>query len=563
MTFVAGICWMLFTMSVPALLQAGVADAAQNSYPLPQESSEADRTFKIAGTAVNAITGAPLSQARISVAETKERGSVTSMVTTEDGHFEFSRLKAGKYSLQGAKRGFISSAYEQHEQFSTAIVTGPQFSTENLVLRLIPMAIITGHVFDEFGEPVRSAQVVLYVENHSAGMTRITRLYSSTSDDRGFYDFSLLRPGNYYISVSAKPWYAINPVTASDGQANPSQHISPALDVAYPTTYYGGATEPDRATPVALKGGDRLQIDMHLNPTPALHLMFRIPQNQLDQQSPYQMPVLQKHVFDSVEFVQTQGMRPVAPGLYELTGVVPGRYTVRVENSSSGQVEQSSDVDLVHDGQELNGSHGEPLGSLKLSLKMPGAETIPKQYGVGLQDSRQRFVAFQQGDASGQVSFEALAPGKYSILVFSPTKPYSVVRTSSPAGNSPGHDVSITPGSALELAAFLSTGIVSIEGVVHKRDKPVGGIMVALVPKDPETHIELFRRDQSDFDGTFLLRKVFPGSYTIVAVEDAWGFEWSQPGVLARYVQHGQNLTIGELMRGTVHLPDPIEVQPH
>jgi len=27
-----------------------------------------------------------------------------------------------------------------------------------------------------------------------------------------------------------------------------------------------------------------------------------------------------------------------------------------------------------------------------------------------------------------------------------------------------------------------------------------------------------------------------PGSYTIVAVEDAWGFQWMQPGVLATYV---------------------------
>jgi hypothetical protein len=106
-------------------------------------------------------------------------------------------------------------------------------------------------------------------------------------------------------------------------------------------------------------------------------------------------------------------------------------------------------------------------------------------------------------------------------------------------------------------------GKVSIEGAVQKKDKPMAGVMVALVPKDPEAHIELFRRDQSDFDGTFVLRGVIPGSYTIVAVEDAWGFDWQQPGILARYVQHGQNLVIGERMQGTVHLPDPVEVQPH
>jgi len=46
-------------------------------------------------------------------------------------------------------------------------------------------------------------------------------------------------------------------------------------------------------------------------------------------------------------------------------------------------------------------------------------------------------------------------------------------------------------------------------------------------------------------------------------VEDAWGLDWMQPSVLARYVQHGQNISVGEFMNGTLHLPEPIEVQPH
>jgi hypothetical protein len=58
------------------------------------------------------------------------------------------------------------------------------------------------------------------------------------------------------------------------------------------------------------------------------------------------------------------------------------------------------------------------------------------------------------------------------------------------------------------------------------------------------------------------LQGVFSGAYTIMAVGDAWGFDWLQPGVLARYVQHGQNVNVGELLRGTVHLPEAVEVQP-
>ncbi len=563
MTFTARICRAVLAMLAGALVQPGGLAAGQSQTPAVQEGSGPRQTFKIAGAVVSATTGSPLSQARISIAETRDRGKLISMITSEDGHFEFSQLKAGKYSLQGAKRGFVSSAYEQHEQFSTAIVTGPEFSTENLVLRLTPMALLTGHVSDEFGDPIRNASVALYLENHGGGMSRIIRFSSSTSDDRGFYDFSLLRPGKYYISVTAKPWYAIHPANAPDAANSPASQVSPALDVAYPTTYYNGATEADSATPIEVKGGDRLEFDVHLNPVPALHLIFRLPTDGQGQTNGFSMPELQKHVFDSIDVVRPDGMRAVAPGMFEITGLPPGRYTVRTKNADSGQLGQSADVDLVRDGQELNESRGETLGSLKLSLKMPGEEPLPKQYGVGLQDSRRRMVAFKQGDPTGQFSFEDLAPGKYAILVGSQTKPYSVVRTSSPSGDSSGHDLNITPGAAVELTASLSAGTVSIEGIVQKKDKKVAGVMVALVPNDPVAHIELFRRDQSDFDGTFVLRGVIPGSYTIVAVEDAWGLEWLQPSVLARYVQHGQNLTVGELMRGTVSLPDPVEVQPH
>jgi len=96
---------------------------------------------------------------------------------------------------------------------------------------------------------------------------------------------------------------------------------------------------------------------------------------------------------------------------------------------------------------------------------------------------------------------------------------------------------------------------------VQKDGKPVAGVMVVLIPKDPLAHNDLFRRDQSDFDGTFVVRGVIPGSYTIVAVEDAWGFEWLKPGVLSRYAEHGQRLEIGPLMQRTVVLPDAVEVQ--
>jgi len=528
--------------------------------PPPDGSATPDAKFKIAGTIVSSLTGTPLGKARVSLFDTGNPADVAWMITSENGHFEFVSLKSGKFSLQGAKRGFIPAAYEQHEQFSTAIVTGAGFSTENLVLRLTPLALLGGKVIDESGDPVRNARVMLCVENHRAGMNRITRAGGGSTDDQGSYEFAALTPGNYFLSVAARPWYAVHPVSSrAEGAGNAPPGVARSLDVAYPTTYYNGATETDDATPISIQGGDHLQVDIHLNPVPALNIVFHVPN---DGQQGFSMPVFQKRVFDSLEFVQSEGAQSVVPGVYELTGMPAGRYSVRLREPKSGQLQQSSEINLVKDGQELDTSRGEPAGSVKMSVKMPQQEPFPKQLYLALQDSRRQTVAFKPVDAAGEATFEDLPAGKYAILVSSPARPYSVVRASSEGVEAPGHDLNVSPGASLNLAVFLVGGVVTVEGFAKRGDKPVAGVMVALVPKDPESHLEMFRRDQSDFDGSFVLRGVIPGSYTIVAVEDAWGFQWMQPGVLGRYVQHGQNLTIGELMKGSVHLPDPVEVQP-
>ena len=63
--------------------------------------------------------------------DTKETDKFESLVTGDDGKFAFNAIPAGKYSLAGTKRGYITAAYDQHDQFSTAIVTGADLDTEN------------------------------------------------------------------------------------------------------------------------------------------------------------------------------------------------------------------------------------------------------------------------------------------------------------------------------------------------------------------------------------------------------------------------------------------------
>src|SRR5579862_3624789 len=142
---------LLFVAFMPAVRQV----------PNAPQASEAD-SFRIAGVVESKIDGHPLAGTRVLIRDTKNPRRFGSVVTAEDGKFSFSSLPAGKYSLGGSKRGFVSSAYDQHDQFSTAIVTGAGLDTENLTLRLAPAAVITGKILDEANEPVREAVVTLY-----------------------------------------------------------------------------------------------------------------------------------------------------------------------------------------------------------------------------------------------------------------------------------------------------------------------------------------------------------------------------------------------------------------
>ncbi|HTZ46287.1 MAG TPA: carboxypeptidase-like regulatory domain-containing protein [Verrucomicrobiae bacterium] len=537
---------------------ACAAPSAQLPAP-PRSQDVAIQGFKIAGTVVNAVTGAPLARAKVTLADTRYRARQIATQADETGHFEFVGLPPGKYALQGSRAGFLLSSYEQHEGYSTAIVTGPEFQTDDLVLRLMPMAMITGHVFDESGDPVRHAAVRLFRDDHSEGISRITPIGGASTDDRGYFDVGVLPPGTYFAEVYAKPWYAVHPFAGPRGDA--ALHVSPALDVVYPITYYGGATESDGAAPIELKGGEVQDIDFRLTPVPALHFTVHTSRENATADGFFRMPMLSKPIFGSMENVPVGEIRPTSEGI-EITGVPPGRYELRMFDPQSKGAEQFSEVDLEHSGQELRATQGEALGQLKVTLQPPEDEPLPHQYAIALRDAKQTVVAWQSGKPNGEVHFELLRPGKYDIVVQSPAAQFVVRRTVSSNGESSmGHSVNISSGASIAVTAELATGQVHIEGVAQKAGKPISGIMVALVPADPEAHVEWFRRDQSDLDGTFSLPGVVPGNYTIVAIENAWGLDWRKPGVMARYIQHGQPLHVTEQQHGLLRLPDPVQVQ--
>jgi len=521
-----------------------------------QTTTTAMPRHRIAGIVVSKIDGHTLARARVVIGNVKNRQNVLSTVTSDEGKFEFTGLAAGKYFLQGDKRGYLPGSYDQHEQFSTAIVTGAGIDTENLILRLSPAAYIIGRVLDENGDPVRRANVSLYRVNRQEGVSQVAGVRRATTDDLGAYELGPQNPGTYYVSGSAMPWYAIHPLIqrANTNDSVPGR-VDPSLDVVYPVTYYSDVTESDAATPIQVRGGERMQIDIHLNPVQALHLYFHAA---VDPQNGLQVPQLSRSGMAGEEGMIGTNVEQVSPGIWEITGVAPGRYSVRVPVKGTGEA-MVRQVDVVNDGQELDTSGAEALSSITITAHLAAEASLPPRLGVGLRLPHETIKAWQQFDPKGEAHLLQIPAGRYEVLVWNFGKPYSIAQISSRDVEVYGHMLNVPAGSTVSVSVTVITGMGNLQGFVNRAGKPLAGAMVLLVPKDPTTTPDLFRRDQTDLDGSFQLNSVVPGSYTIVAIQNGWDVDWSQPATLAPYISKGQAVEIRD--NRTILLPQAVEAQ--
>lgn len=548
-------------IAATGLLMSQGVNTAQTTNPAGLAGAGA--SYRIAGVVVSRSDGNPLARSRIVVRDVKSPDKFETVITAEDGKFEFAGVPAGKYSLTGAKHGFISAAYDQHDGYSTAIVTGVGIDTENLVLKLSPDAVISGAVLDEAGDPVRHASVTVYVEDHSEGMKRIRASRSEQTNDLGDYEITGLMPGTYFLSAVGRPWYAVHPPSDNGAPGSKENSASTAafdrsLDVAYPVTYYADVTDADSATSIAIRGGEHLKLDVHLNPVPSLHLMFHLPGNGM---SGFGFPILQTPTFDGVAHVQSSFTR-TAGGAWEVAGIPAGRYNIQFSGSASNPGSQLDGVNLTKDGEEIDPSAAQALSSVKATVQVSGEQTTARGFPIGLRAlSRTRPDRWSGIDSKGTAELQQISAGKYEVVVGGSAAGYSISQLSADGAEVSGHVVTIGAGTSPSLSITLIAGSAEVLGTVKRAGKPFAGAMVVLVPHDAEGDRDLFRRDQSDLDGTFVLHRVVPGSYSVVAIENGWDLNWGEPTVIAGYAKHGRKIKVGSNGGRPLVLED-VEVQP-
>jgi hypothetical protein len=524
------------------------------------------RSFRIGGTVVDGITGQPLANAQVSISAQGIRDSGQFTVTGEDGRFAFENLAPGQYPLFARRRGYLQQFYKQHDQFSTAIIVGAELNTENLLFEMRPDASISGQVLDEMSEPVRNAQVMLF--RHAVALGRRSNWQENTvqTDDLGHFRFGHLEPAAYFVGVSATPWYAqrvaLHQVTRNDasGQTTVREIINadPEMDVVYPITFFPNATDISGAAPITVHSGDAETVDLRLQPVPSLHMIVHTAAatsgDSTENESVVWAQVMQV-VADGVQMGVQASNTQIAPGIVEVSGLPPGRFNLRLNSAKSGEaVSRSQEVQLTGDAEvTLNEANASGTVSGVAQLESGAALVPAPTILLRARATGERFMA--QAEQSGEFSLkdQAVPPGAYDVLIQPAT--VAVKSLSATGAKATGRSVEIAGGQDVQLKVVLSEGTGRITGVALKDGKPLDGVMIVLVPEVPEHNLVLFRRDQSDSDGSFALPGVHPGKYMVVAIEDGWELEWLTPGVLEKY------LTGGEAVRVTANAKIDVKVK--
>jgi hypothetical protein len=478
--------------------------------------------FHISGKAVNAVTGQALAGAEVSIVQTEHLDSVLQkMLTSDDGSFFFAGLEPGKYLLIGRRNGFSQQSYEQHSIFSSAVVVGPGLVSENLVFRLRPDGRIVGRVVDENQEPVPNAMVYLFRSDPSAGFKRVFQSAQVSTDDRGYYRLSHIESGRYYVLVSAQPWFS--PFAQGNANGNQSEADKAAFDVAFPLTFYPGVSDAGSASPIVLDEGQEFTADFTLNAIPALHLRL----NHLNPTPGQGSARLGARVFGTEINLLGQRETPVDENTSEIAGVAPGKYVLDIESYGAVREKHSTVVNVTAD-MEFDADAAPPAPSIRGVVQKAGGLNLTPQALALLWNRRRNEVLEAPIDDKGKFEFtpDLLSPGDYSVFVASGMNS-TIASLSATGAQVEGQTIRVSASKPIELKIELSTSLSTINGIARRNNEPFAGVMILLVPQSPEKNLALFRRDQSDSDGTFTLHDVLPGRYKILAIEDGWDVEWA------------------------------------
>ena len=532
-----------------------------------RSSSAQTASYRISGTVVGETNGQPIQRATVHILSETDRKQVQSTTSDEYGRFAFTGVPAGNFVLQGNAPGYMLTSYDDHDTFTTGIITGAGVDTESLVLKLHPQGALSGTILDESAEPVQRATVRLVRQEHSLGDSRTVSAGTTNTDDLGRFEFPRLAPGTYLLAVTATPWYAVHPQPGMQEQRaifGVADSIDPSLDVAYPTTYYPGVTDSSHASPIVIGAGPK-EINLRLSAVPALSITFPytppqiVPNGQPLTPMPA-LPQLRISVFGQVQPVNAPTQLGRVPNQGEITGLAPGDYLLSDPRQSISQVNAGTPLHLTESLASGTLPATPELTHLHVLLKTTDGSGVPNGILVGLMHAHSHDFIARVNSVKGEAKLD-VAPGDYYFSLCGGGRRCFVRQILAGDQSLPANNIHIASTGDINFTVIFDIGTHTVKGVVQRNGKPIPGAFILLFPAEELGDIRTFIPYQSDLDGSFEFKDLAPGSYGILSIDGGWDLDWQKESVLARYLPGAITIKVTDGPAGTQILTAPIPVQ--
>lgn len=541
------------------------AQSTQN--PPPPSTS-----FSIAGVVVDAVTGAPVPRAEVSIFANNDE---IKMTTGADGKFRLQAPEPGTFPITAEAHGYVRENLDQHGGYSTGVAVGNGLDSEHLVFRLHPQAVIYGRVTDEHGDAVRHAIVQLLSRSNARGARAnpVRTRNQTQTDDLGEFRFAHLLPGKYFAAVQAQPWYAqigfrsqTNANQTFSGLRRAQSNVDPSLDVVYPLTYYPGVFNERSATELDVAAGSQVEADIHMQAVPSVHvLLTNLP---IDHENPNGINIsATQKALGSVDLGMAIALTQVAPGEYEVAGLPPGEITFIVGAGGNRQDQPRSFSATVGDGNTIDtAATAGPAANVSGRVILPPAIEHFEEGLLELVGEGNRLLnAKIQKD--GSFSFSAVPAGTYKPGAYIPRirdRSY-VQRIAATGAKVQGREITFDGTHDAQLVITLASGVGQLAGLAQLDGKPKSGVMILLQPESPQNFDDESRMDQSDSDGTFNLRDILPGKYFLMAIDGGWDLDRTDPAVLKPFHDQAQAIQIApdDSLKVTVNVQRPSKSNPH
>jgi hypothetical protein len=494
-----------------------------------QETAPAASASSIAGTVVKEPGSQPLKKVVVEfIAEDQKVGGNYTASTDGDGHFHIDNVLPGRYRLFLEKTGFAGVNGHGMKSDVEAFTVQAGQTTDDLVLRMMPTATISGRITDEDGEPVAGVRVI--AQKKKPGKATRETAGSEATNDLGEYRIAGLFPGQYWIVVMPPP--DIRDFTPPREKPAPGGSQDDAqADTRYVTTYYPGAYDAAQASTVTLKAGDEMPVSISLIPSRTYRVRGMVTGVSA------QKTVVVELVPKAGDSIRANEVGP--DGQFELRGVAPGSYVLRATASTDAQpLVARQDVNVV--AADVDGVKLAPLASFRLSghLRIEGAAAADlTQYTVNLRQAelpedlglfmtQDFFGAGAPVDRLGNFEWKNVNPGNYIVQVYGGDAQGSFFVKSATLG---GRDIEtgFTASGPAALDLVVSSKGGTIEGAVAEKEKdvdnghPVANATVVAVPEEKYRKLpDRFGSGATDQHGHFTIRGLAPGSYTVYAWQD-------------------------------------------